>query len=215
MYETPEVTDALVGAAAARSRSELDKLSGALVPQVRLMVAARLCAAPAQFHAVEEITQQALIAVTSGLDRLQDRTVAGLKAFTSGVVTHKVADFLRGRGRPGDGGRAQQSLDSTIAGLSGAEPLWTLLSASGTPPLRAAARAEQITLLFEQIGQLKPDYRAAITLAFFDQLSTKEVAERMETTRGAVSMLLMRAVKTLRRRIGGSSQAENSHDERT
>ena len=57
-----------------------------------------------------------------------------------------------------------------------------------------------------ELAHLREEYRGAITMAFFDQLSTAQIAEQMGTTRQAASMLLLRAVKALRKRLTGTSR---------
>ncbi len=56
-----------------------------------------------------------------------------------------------------------------------------------------------------ELGGLKAEYREAITLAFFDQMTTRDIAQRMELSRPAASMLLLRAVKALRRSMSGAT----------
>jgi DNA-directed RNA polymerase specialized sigma24 family protein len=94
------------------------------------------------------------------------------------------------------------SLDSTLAEYSSAGPLWQFLSLSGPSPASAAARAEQCSLVFTELGRLKPEHREVITYAFFDQLATAEIADRLNISRPAASMLLIRALESLRRRLG-------------
>ena len=56
-----------------------------------------------------------------------------------------------------------------------------------------------------ELGGLKSEYREAITLAFFDQMTTHDIGERMELSRPAASMLLLRAVNALRRSMRGAT----------
>ncbi|MFH0983177.1 MAG: sigma-70 family RNA polymerase sigma factor [Planctomycetota bacterium] len=212
MRGAAEITDAQVASSVGGSEQELDLLLRALAPQVRLMVSARLSATPAQYHAVDEITHLALVGLSEGIPRLEKRTVAGLKAFTSSVVARKVSDFLKGRGGGDLVGPRLRSLDSTVTALSGESPLWQFLSASGISPSSAADRADQFARLLQEVGRLKPDYRDVVTLAFFDQLPTRDIAERMGVSRPAASMLLIRAVKTLRRNLTGSSRLGGRDD---
>jgi RNA polymerase sigma factor (sigma-70 family) len=201
-----ELTDQAVQAAAEGSEPERSHLAEVLEPRVRLMVVARLSPAPRQLHAVDEITQEALTALAAGLSRLKKRSLRGLKAYVSGIVGHKVADFLRGCPQGNGPQPVVGSLDSTVIALSRAGPLWQFLSASGTSPSGAVARAEQAERLMSELGRLKDQYRKVITLAFFDQLPTDEVAGQMNISQRAACMLLLRAVRTLRRNMTGSSR---------
>ena len=65
------------------------------------MVVARLSPTPAQHHAAEDLVQQVLLALTTGVARLENRTVGGLKAFASGIVSKQVALLLRQKRRAG------------------------------------------------------------------------------------------------------------------
>ena len=207
------LTDELICAAAAGEVRARDGLTAALVLQVRMMVAARLSAQNGQMEDVEDISQAVLVGLVGSLAGLTHRTVGGLKAFLSTIVSRRVADHLRARSSERAGPRA--SLDSTVAQLSSAGPLWQFLSLSGTSPLSAADRAEQCSRVLAELGNLKVEHREVITYAFFDQLATAEIAERMEISRPAASMLLIRALNNLRRRLGavaGPSE-ERSEDE--
>lgn len=199
------LTDDVVAAAAGGSSGEVARVVAALAPQARLMVAARLSPTPTQFHAVEDLTQTALTGLTTALSRLENRTVRGLKTYFSVIVARRVADFLRSA-PAGHAGARPVSLDSTVSGLSSSGPLWQLVSASGTSPLSAADRADQVDRLMSELGKLKPEHREVITLAFFDQLPTSDIAAQIGISRPAASMLLIRAIKTLRRNLTGSSE---------
>jgi RNA polymerase sigma factor (sigma-70 family) len=198
MFGAGALTDETVCAAAAGSRPDVARVAEMLQPQVRLMVVARLCPTPAQLDAVDEITQDVMLALTTSISRLETRTVDGLRAYLSGIVMHKVAGALQGQRRGGAGGRRPRSLDSTIASLSQAGPLWQFLSASGTSICSAIARAEMTERLIVSLGKLTAQHREIITLAFFDQLSVGEIARQQGSSRAAISMLLIRAVQTLR-----------------
>ena len=200
MFIAKTMTDDMVRTAAEGAADQREQLLGQLAPQVRAMVVSRLSPTPAQFPAVEDLTQQSLLAVSAGLTRLRHRTVAALKSFASVVVARKVADFIRRAGTP------VRSLDSTAPGASSSVPLWTVLSIGGPTPASAVANAEQIELVIGQMGGLRPRHREVILLAFFDQLPIPEIAQRMGLSGPATSMLLWRAMGTLRRNTTGSSR---------
>ncbi len=197
-----EVSDELVAAAVRGDPQALDSLLTAASPQVRLMVAARLSTDARRYAAVEDISQVACMDIVESLPTLKLCTAAGFRSFASTIVSRRVADHLRRKRRAGGGGVA--SLDSTVAGLSDAGPLWQFLSASGTTPLSAADRADTFARVMKELGRLKKEHREAITFAVCDQLSTAEIAERMSISRPAASMLLIRALNALRKKLGQS-----------
>lgn len=208
MTEVTELTDSVVVAASEGSDWARTRLLEVLAPQVRLMVRARLAPSPAQLYAVDDLAEQVLAALAAGLPRLEARTTAGLKAFLSGIVNHKVTDFIRAGGSPERMRPVIQSLDSTVADFSQVGPMWQFLSASGVSPRTAVDHAERISKLMEEFGRLAAVHREILTLAFFDQLPLAEIAERMQLSRGAASMLLIRAVQTLRQNLVAASALE-------
>ena len=209
MFGTAELTDETVRAASEGAQSDLGRVLEAMFHQVRLMVVARLSPAPACLGTVEEVTQQVMVALATGISRLENRTAVGLKAYASGIVIHKVSDALGGR-IDGKAGPGVVSLDSTVTSLSQAGPLWQFLSVSGTTAPSAAERSEQAARLIHELGRLKPEHREVITLAFFDQVPMSEIAGRMSISRPAASMLLIRAVQVLRCAMTGVTQREGA-----
>ena len=211
MYGAGQLADDVVRRASEGNREDIERVAEALLPQVRMMVGARLSAHPGHFDVVEEIAQTVMVATADALSRMEQRSVGGLKALVSVIVSRRVADFLRNRERAKLGGRPVASLDSTVAGWSEVGPLWKFLSISSDGPLTAAGEADQISIVLGELGRLKDEYREVITLALFDQLSTTQIAERLGISRRAASMLLLRAIRTLRRRVTGSSRPGVSH----
>jgi RNA polymerase sigma factor (sigma-70 family) len=196
-----------VRAATEGSQRDFARIAEAILPQIRLMVLARLVPTARQIAAVDDAVQEVMLALTEGISRLERRTVGGLKAFASGIVANKVADRLR-RPEAGECSPRVQSLDSTVATLSDAGHLWQFLSISGTSPSSAAGRDELVAKLFSELGTLKPEYREVIMLALVDELPTRAIAEKMGMSRNAVAMLLKRASKALRQRISDPDEAE-------
>ncbi|HNQ22136.1 MAG TPA: sigma-70 family RNA polymerase sigma factor [Phycisphaerae bacterium] len=197
------ITDQHVERAAGGSQQDVSQVVEAMLPQIRLMVVARLAPKPAQFHLIDDVVQEVSSALAVGLGGLRARTLDGLRAFLSGITARQVARLLADPGGRGPAGRPLQSLDSTINSSSNAGPLWEFLSSSGTSPISAADRADRAARLLSELGRLKDRHREVITLAFFDQLALAEIGARMGLSRNAASVLLLRAVGTLRRRMTG------------
>ncbi len=207
-----QLTDAVVQEAADGSEVARDRILAGFRLRARLMVIARLGPTPSQFHVIEDLTEQALAGLAAGLTRLEERTIAGVRAFLSGIVAHKVADYVRTHGRAGAIQPAVCSLDSTVVDLSQVGPLWAFLSASGVSPLTAVDQAERINRVMEEFRRLDESHREILTLAFFDQLSVAQIAARMGLSPAAVSRLLIRAVQTLRRNVIASSAWSSTLD---
>jgi RNA polymerase sigma factor (sigma-70 family) len=201
------ISDEVVHAAAEGVSTARDALLAAVEPRVRLMVAARLSPRPEQFAAVDDITQEVLLATMTGLRGLRIQTAAGLRAFIAATARNKVADYIDGGRHAGIGGAtATVCLETTIHALSGAAPLWALLSSSGTTPSAAFERDELAVRMLGELGRLPEHYRDIVTLAFFGGLTTREIAADKGKERGAVAMMLLRAIRILRRQMTGSSR---------
>ena len=205
MFGASELTDDLVDAGVNGTPADTKRILELVSPQVELMVTARLSPTPGRLHDVQEIAQLAMVALSRGLPRLRTRTIRGLRAYMSGIVARKVADHIKRRGEGDLTGPRAISLDTTVSRMSGTGPLWQLLSAGGHSPASEAARGELLERVMIELGGLKSEYREAITLAFFDQMTTRDIAQRMELSRPAASMLLLRAVKALRRSMSGAT----------
>jgi RNA polymerase sigma-70 factor (ECF subfamily) len=62
-------------------------------------------------------------------------------------------------------------------------------------------RHEHAVVLANHLAELPPDYRDVLVLRHCEGLSFKEVAERMGRSAGAVRMLWLRAMETIRQRM--------------
>jgi RNA polymerase sigma-70 factor (ECF subfamily) len=63
---------------------------------------------------------------------------------------------------------------------------------------------DQVARLFRLVDTLPADQRSVIIHRFVDERSIREVAQKMNRTEGAVKQLQLRALETLRARMGGS-----------
>jgi len=203
MFGASSITDDLVKAAAAGSTDASDRLFKQLMPQVRAMIIARLAPSRHQLQVVDDLCQQTLTGVAEGLPGLEICTAAGLKAFVSTIVSRRVIDFIRRTPQRGHAG-APTGLDSAYVEASTMVPKWMLLAADDTTPSSKFGRGEAMRRVLAEMASLKPEHREIVTLAFFDQLTTAEIAERLELSRSAAGMLLLRAVRTLKRRLAGN-----------
>jgi RNA polymerase sigma factor (sigma-70 family) len=160
-------------------------------------VASRLAPTLAQDGDAEEITQQVLVALLDGLSRISIRTERGVRSFLEGVVSHKVADFLRARGN-GNGNRIR-SLESTVLGRTHAGPLWQFLSASGASPRTMLEHLENRRKILCVFDQLSADDQELLNLAIVERRSVVEIATRMQLSRHEAARRVLLALATLRK----------------
>jgi RNA polymerase sigma-70 factor (ECF subfamily) len=87
---------------------------------------------------------------------------------------------------------------------------WQSVSKEQVDPRRDAAdqgsldEIERRAMLFQLVDSLPPDQRRVIMRRFVEQRSTREVAEELGRSEGAVKQLQLRALENLRARMGGA-----------
>lgn len=82
------------------------------------------------------------------------------------------------------------------------EGLIALLVASLTSPSMAVARDHRQQKLLEALERLPRDAREAIRLRYMENLPSKEIAEKLGKTDGAIRVLLTRSLQKLREILG-------------
>lgn len=137
---------------------------------------------------------------------MPDQEKPGRYKFCTGYPRPVNTESWLGRGGGELWGPVCPSLDSTVTVFSGPTPWWEILSAHGTSPSGAVEREDLFKKLMKELAHLKVEHWEVITLAFFDQLPTAEIAARMDLSRPAASMLLIHAIRGLRRQLTGSSR---------
>lgn len=83
---------------------------------------------------------------------------------------------------------------------------FTAIPATEANPLDKLIDNERSKLLYEQVMQLRPSYREAITLYYYCDLSVKEIAQMLSLTEGAAKVLLFRARKKLKAALEGKNE---------
>jgi DNA-directed RNA polymerase specialized sigma24 family protein len=78
-------------------------------------------------------------------------------------------------------------------------------------PEEAAIQQEEQDKVRKMLDQLPPQYRAAVILRYWYDLSYREIAEVMETTESAIKSRLFRARERLAQQAMASQTAETAH----
>ena len=104
------------------------------------------------------------------------------------IASHHCIDRLRRRGRA-----PQLSLDAPLP------PQWT--TSSEPRPDKALHKKQEREMVRESLDLLPPDYRAAIVLRYWYNLSYREIAKTMNTTESAIKSRLHRARHMLAKQL--------------
>lgn len=85
-----------------------------------------------------------------------------------------------------------------------------VLVASMTSPSQAFSRNQKEFKLLQALEQLPPDSREALRLRYVEGLPSKEIAERLGRSDGAVRVLLTRSLARLQSLLGDESEFKSS-----
>lgn len=99
-------------------------------------------------------------------------------------------------------GKREQSLDRKVGSGGDQQEFVNFLTNSLTTPSAAFARGQREVLLSKAIEELPEDARVAIQMRYVEGLPSKEIAERIGKSDGAVRVLLSRTLRQLEERLG-------------
>ena len=143
-----------------------------------------------------DIVQDALVQALAGLENFTYKDEGDFLRWLSKIAENKLRDILdkfhadkRDIRREIPFKEIETNTEGGSFGVDG--PLQT------TTPSVLLARKEQFDRLESAIDHLKPEYREVIFLSRIERLSHEEIALRMGKSKGAVAMLLSRALVAL------------------
>ena len=143
-----------------------------------------------------DVVQDALVLALAGLKDFTYRDEGDFLRWLSRIAENKLRDILdkfhaekRDIRREIPFKRERINTDGGSLGVAG--PLQT------TTPSMLLVRKEQLDRLERAIDDLKPEYREVIFLSRIERLSHEEIAVKLGKTKGAVAMLLSRALIAL------------------
>ncbi|UCC96996.1 MAG: sigma-70 family RNA polymerase sigma factor, partial [Phycisphaerales bacterium] len=143
-----------------------------------------------------DVVQDALVLALAGLKDFTYRDEGDFLRWLSKIAENKLRDILdkfhadkRDIRREIPFKKIETNTEEDSFGLSG--PLQT------TTPSVLFFRKEQLDRLEKAIDDLKPEYREVIYLSRIERLPHEEIAARLNKSKGAVAMLLSRALVAL------------------
>lgn len=138
----------------------------------------------------EDVTQKTFVAAWTG--RSGFRADRSLSAWLVGIAKNKIADAHEARARIR---RLREQLEAASSPSD-----WV------SEPVDLA----DSLLVADQIAQLDPDAQAVIRMAFFDDLTHHEIAERLDMPLGTVKSHIRRSLQRMRTRLEVSREAHRS-----
>ncbi len=130
----------------------------------------------------EDVTQKVFVAAWQGRERF-DVDRATISAWLVGITRHTIADMHQARTR-------ERSITTQVAAFTGDD-------ASPAPETDLADRL----LIADEMARLDPLPRTVVHLAFFDDLTHVQIAERLNIPVGTVKSHIRRSLSKLRVRL--------------
>lgn len=134
----------------------------------------------------EDVAQEAFIKAYRSLDSLREPSKFG--SWLYGITLRGAVDWLRVRGKSA---RMEDDL-----GLF-------------SPAFQANAELrELVETVMAAVGELSDAHRLVVTLRYVEGYSSKEIAETLSESRGAIRSRLFKAMQILRKRLGNLISTE-------
>lgn len=136
----------------------------------------------------EDVTQKVFVAAWQGRHRYDpDRSALG--AWLVGITRHTIADMHASRGR-------ERTITAEVTAITREE----------VAPASDDDLADRL-LIADEMAKLEPTARAVVHLAFFDDLTHTQIAERLQMPIGTVKSHIRRSLVRLRGRLEVSHEA--------
>jgi RNA polymerase sigma-70 factor (ECF subfamily) len=149
-----------------------------------------------------DLVQQTLLEAHRDFGGFQGNREGELIAWLRRILAHNLFNEARRFATRGRDAMREVSLEGFQASLDqSSQILARCLADDGPTPSDVAADREAAVQLADHLAQLPENYQQVLLLRLFEGLTAEEVAERMNTTAGAVRMLQMRALEALRKMV--------------
>ena len=189
-------TQHLVTLAKQGDQSAIDQLCRIYGERIRRIIRLRIDSKLRPKIDSVDVVQDALILALGGLKNFTYKNEGDFLRWLSRIAENKLRDILdkfhadkRDIRREIPFKKIETNTEGGSFGVDG--PLQT------TTPSILFSRKEQLDRLERAIDHLKPEYREVIFLSRIERLSHEEIALRMGKSKGAVAMLLSRALVAL------------------
>ena len=146
-----------------------------------------------------DIVQQTLLEAHQALESFRGDDTAAQAAWLRQVLARNLANAVRDLTRAKRDVRKERSLHGDLE--ASASKLENWFAANQSSPSQKAERHEGALRLAEALAQLPETQREAVVLRHFQGLSLAEIAAQLECTTAAITGLLHRGLKNLRKSL--------------
>ncbi len=155
-----------------------------------------------------DIVQYTLIRMVDGIDKFRGTTRAEFFGWLKTIVHNESAKANRHfRSQKRDVTRQRSIIQPESGSFFFAEPS----DSQPTPQTNALSR-ERIQLLYELLKKLPEDYAEVIRLRNLEQLTFREIGEKMERSEAAANKLWNRAIEKFQKELERSSDSDAKPD---
>ncbi len=177
--------------------SALKKLLARYEPRLRGILSQRLPVSLRRKLSVEDILQETWITACSRIPEFDARHEGAFAAWLEQIAIFKLREQIRHYRHTGKRGGVEEV-------TRGARPDTVLFAGRGPSPSEAAMGEELRLKAIQALQALPEDYRVVIELVQVEQLTLRQVGERMGRSREAVKKLYGRALSRLAAAMEGS-----------
>jgi len=131
----------------------------------------------------EDLTANVFLRTWQYINEMGAETIGNLQAFLYQVARNAVIDFYR---------------EKAQRGLTSSEDLKIELKDQGQNLAEKIQNSSMLEEVQDALQQLKDEYREVVILRFIEEMNVSETAKILGKSKGAVRVLLHRALKTLR-----------------
>jgi RNA polymerase sigma-70 factor (ECF subfamily) len=157
-----------------------------------------------------DLVQQTLLEAHRDFPTFAGNQEGELLAWLRCILAHNLFNEARRFATRGRDATREVSLEGFQAGLDHSSQILSRCLADDEPtPSEVAAEREDAVRLADVLTRLPENYQRVLLLRLFEGLPAEEVAQRMDTTAGAVRMLQMRALEALRALVNESSPSSS------
>ena len=146
-----------------------------------------------------DVVQQTLLEAHQAVESFRGQNVAAQAAWLRQILARNLANAVRDLSRAKRDVNRERSLQAGLDESASQLECW--LAADQSSPSQQAERHERALLLAQALTDLPENQREAVVLRHFHGCSLAEIAEELKSTTAAVTGLLQRGLKNLRKSL--------------